>query len=154
AEQFRIAADIKTVHIPYKGIPELIVDVMAGRTHFFFTSLTNALPYVTDGRLLALGVIGARRTPVLPDVPTIAEAALPGYEFNPWFGMFAPAKTPRTIVEQISKEVARIVKLPDMEKQFVSLGEEGIGSTPEEFTRFVRAEIDKYKTLVKVAGIK
>jgi len=112
------------------------------------------LPFIRDGRLLPLAVSTARRTPVLPDVPTIAEAALPGYEFQAWFGVFAPAGTPRPVVDQISREIARIVYLPDIKKQFLNQGEEGKPSTPEEFTRFIRAEIEKYSKVVKLAGIR
>jgi len=154
AEQFRFAAGIDVVHIPYKGVPEQLVDTMTGRIHYFLTPLVPALPFIRDGRLLALAVSTAQRTPLLPDVPTIAEAALPGYEFQAWFGVFAPARTPRPIVEQISKEIARIVELPDIKKQFVNQGEEGRPSTPEEFTRFVRAEIEKTRKIVKLAGIR
>jgi len=153
-EQFRFAAGIDVVHIPYKGVPEQLVDTMTGRIHYVLTPLVPALPFIRDGRLLPLAVSTARRTPVLPDVPTIAEAALPGYEFQAWFGVFAPARTPRPIVEQISKEIARIVELPDIKKQFVNQGEEGRPSTPEEFTRFVRAEIEKTRKIVKLAGIR
>jgi tripartite-type tricarboxylate transporter receptor subunit TctC len=153
-EQFRFAAGIDVVHVPYKGVPEQLIDTMTGRIHYFLTPLVPALPFIRDGRLLALAVSTAQRTPILPDVPTIAEAALPGYEFQAWFGVFAPARTPRAIVNQISKEIARVVDLPDIKKQFVNQGEEGRPSTPEEFTRFVRAEIEKTRKIVKLAGIR
>jgi len=153
-EQFRFAAGIDVVHVPYKGVPEQLIDTMTGRIHYFLTPLVPALPFIRDGRLLALAVSTAQRTPILPDVPTIAEAALPGYEFQAWFGVFAPAMTPRAIVNQISKEIARVVDLPDIKKQFVNQGEEGRPSTPEEFTRFVRAEIEKTRKIVKLAGIR
>ena len=153
-EQFRFAAGIDVVHVPYKGVPEPLIDTMSGRIDYFLSPLVPALPFIRDGRLLALAVSTARRTPVLPDVPTIAEAALPGYEFQAWFGVFAPAGTPRPVVERISKEIARIVDLPDIKKQFVNQGEEGRPSTPEEFTRFVRAEIEKTRKTVKLAGIR
>jgi tripartite-type tricarboxylate transporter receptor subunit TctC len=153
-EQFRFAAGIDVVHVPYKGVPEQLVDTMTGRIHYFLSPLVPALPFIRDGRLLALAVSTARRTPVLPDVPTIAEAALPGYEYQAWFGVFAPARTPQPVVEQISREIARIVDLPDIKKQMLNQGEEGRPSTPEEFTRFVRAEIEKASKIVKLAGIR
>jgi tripartite-type tricarboxylate transporter receptor subunit TctC len=153
-EQFRFAAGINVVHVPYKGAPEALLDTMTGRIQYFISPLVPALPFIRDGRLLPLAVSTARRTPMLPDVPTIAEAALPGYEFQAWFGVFAPARTPRPVVEQISKEIARIVDLPDIKKQMLNQGEEGRPSTPEEFTRFVRAEIEKYSKVVKLAGIR
>jgi tripartite-type tricarboxylate transporter receptor subunit TctC len=154
SEQFKARAGINTVHVPYKGIPEMLLDTMTGRTHYSFSPLSPALPLIRDGRLIALAVSTARRTPVLPDVPTLAEAALPGYEFQGWFGVFAPAATPPGIVDQISKEIARVVDLPDVKQQFVNNGEEARPSTPNEFTRFVGAELEKYSTLVKLAGIR
>ena len=154
AEQFRFAAGIDVVHVPYKGVPELLVDIIAGRMHYALSPLVPALPFIRDGRLLPLAVSTPHRTAVLPDVPTIAEAALPGYEFQAWFGVFAPARTPRPIVEQISREIARIVDLPDIKKQMVNQGEEGRSSTPEAFTQFVRAEIEKTSKIVKRAGIR
>ena len=153
-EQFRFAAGIDVVHVPYKGVPEPLIDTMSGRIDYFLSPLVPALPFIRDGRLLALAVSTAQRTSVLPDVPTIAEAALPGYEFQAWFGVFAPAGTPRPVVDQISREIARIVDLPDIKKQFLNQGEEGKPSTPEEFTRFIRAEIEKYSKVVKLAGIR
>jgi tripartite-type tricarboxylate transporter receptor subunit TctC len=152
-EMFRFAAGIDVVHVPYKGVPEPLVDTITGRIHYFLPPLVPTLPFLRDGRLLPLAVSTARRTPVLPDVPTIAET-LPGYEFQAWFGVFVPARTPRPIVEQISREIARVVDLPDIKKQFLVQGEEGKGSTPEEFTGFVRAEIEKYRKVVKMAGIR
>ena len=154
AEQFRFAAGIDVVHVPYKGVPEVLIDVMTGRIHYFLSPLVPALPFLKDGRLLPLAVTTARRSSVLPDVPTMAEAALPGYEFQAWFGVFAPAKTPRPIVEKISREIARIVELPDIRKTFQAQGEEGRASTPDEFSRFVRSEIDKIGKIVKQAGVK
>jgi tripartite-type tricarboxylate transporter receptor subunit TctC len=154
AEQFRFAAGIDVLHVPYKGVPEVLVDVMTGRIHYFLSPLVPTLPFLKDGRLIPLAVTTARRSSVLPEVPTMAEAALPGYEFQAWFGVFAPARTPRPIVEKISKEIARIVELPDIKKQFQAQGEEGRPSTPDEFSQFVRAEIVKISRIVKQAGVK
>jgi tripartite-type tricarboxylate transporter receptor subunit TctC len=153
-EQFRFAAGITVTHVPYKGSPEALLDTAAGRIQYFLTPMVPALPLIRDGRLLALAVTTAQRTPMLPDVPTVAEAALPGYEFQAWFGMFAPARTPRPVVAQISREVARVVQLPDVAKQMSSQGEQGRSSTPEEFTRFFRAEVEKYRKIVKTANIR
>ena len=154
SEQFRFAAGLDVVHVPYKGVPEQLVDTVTGRIHYLLSPLVPALPFIRDGRLLPLAVTTARRVAILPDVPTVAEAALPGYEFQAWFGVFAPTGTPRPVLSLISKEIARIVELPDIKKQFQSQGEEGKPSTPEEFTRFVRAEIEKIGKIVKRAGIR
>ena len=154
SEQFRFAAGIDVVHVPYKGVPEVLIDVLTGRIHYFLSPLVPTLPFLKDGRLIPLAVTTARRTAVLPDVPTMAEAALPGYEFQAWFGVFAPARTPQPVVDKISREIARIVELPDIRKTFQAQGEEGRASTPDEFSRFVRSEIDKISKIVKQAGVK
>lgn len=154
AEQFKFAAGIDVTHVPYKGPQEALLDVMTGRVQYFLSPMVPALPHIRDGRLLALAVTTAQRTPLLPDVPTVAEAALPGYEFQAWFGMFAPGATPRPIVEQLSKEVARVLALPDIVKAMANQGEQPRSSTPEEFTRFFRAEVEKYKKIVKLANIR
>lgn len=153
AEMFKHGAGIDVVHVPYKGVPEALIDVSTGRVHFFLTPLVPALPFIKDGRVLPLAVTTARRSSVLPDIPAMSEA-LPGYEFQSWFGVFAPAGTPRPIVDKLSKEIARIVALPDITKQFAVQGEEGKPSTPEEFGRFVRGEVERYRKLVKIAGIR
>jgi tripartite-type tricarboxylate transporter receptor subunit TctC len=154
AEQFRFAAGIDVAHVPYKGPNEALLETMTGRVQYFISPLVPALPLIREGSVLALAVTTPQRTPMLPDVPTVAEAALPGYEFQAWFGMFAPAGTPREIVEQLSKEVARVIRLPDVAKQMTSQGEMPRSSTPEEFASFVRGEIDKYRKIVKLANIR
>ena len=154
AEQFRFAAAIDVAHVPYKGPNEALLDTMTGRVQYPISPLVPALPLIREGSVLALAVTTAQRTPMLPDVPTVAEAALPGYEFQAWFGMFAPGATPREIVDPLSREVARIIQLPDVAKQMTSQGEMPRSSTPDEFARFVRAEIDKYKKIVKLANIR
>jgi tripartite-type tricarboxylate transporter receptor subunit TctC len=153
-EQFKVAAGINVVHIPYKGPPEALLDTMTGRIQYVFSPLVPALPLIRDGRLLALAVTTAQRTPVLPDVPTVAEAALPGYEYQDWWGVFAPARTPPPVVDKISKEIARIVELPNIRKQMLIQGEEARPSTPEEFTKFVRAKVENAGKVVKAAGIR
>jgi len=153
-EQFRLAADINVVHVAYKGGPEALTDVLAGRINFVFSPIGLALPLVRDKRLLALAVSPATRSPALPDVPTVAEAGLPGFEFDTWYGLFAPAKTPAQVVRQISAEVARILKLPDVKERFDVRGAVARPSTPEEFNQFVRAEFAKLGTVVKAANLK
>jgi tripartite-type tricarboxylate transporter receptor subunit TctC len=154
AEQFKFAAGIDVTNVPYKGPQEALLDVMTGRIQYFLSPMVPALPHIRDGRLLALGVTTAQRAPLLPDVPTVAEAALPGYEYQAWFGMFAPGATPRSIVAQLSQEVARVVALPDVVKTMALQGEQPRSSTPEEFTRFVHAEVEKYKRIAKLAKIR
>jgi tripartite-type tricarboxylate transporter receptor subunit TctC len=153
-EQFRFASGINVAHVPYKGSPEALLDVMTARVHYFISPLVPALPLIRDGRLIPLAVTTAQRTSMLPDVPTVAEAAVPGYEFQAWFGMFAPGGTPRPVLDQISKEIARIVELPDVMKQMANQGELGRSSTPDEFNHFFRTEVEKYRRIVKLANIR
>lgn len=153
-EQFRLAADISVVHVAYKGGPEALTDALAGRINFVFSPIGVGLPLIRDKRLLALAVSPATRAPALPDVPTVAEAGLPGFEFDTWYGLFAPAKTPRQVVKQMSAEVARILNLPDVRERFDLRGAVVRPSTPEDFNKFVRAELDKLGKVVKTAGLK
>ena len=153
-EQFRLAADISVVHIAYKGGPEALTDALAGRINFVFSPIGVGLPLIRDKRLLALAVSTATRAPALPDVPTVAEAGVPGFEFDTWYGLFAPAKTPRAVVKQVSAEVARVLSLPDIRDRFSVRGAVIRPSSPEDFDKFVRSEVDKLGKIVKAAGLK
>jgi tripartite-type tricarboxylate transporter receptor subunit TctC len=153
-EQFRLAADIQVVHVAYKGGPEALTDLLGGRISFVFSPVGLALPLVKDRKLLALGVTPAARTPALPDVPTIAEAGVPGFEFDTWYGIFAPAATPRSIVTQISSDISRALTLQDVRERFAVRGAVPKPSTPEAFDSFVRAEMDKLAKVIKAAGVK
>jgi len=154
AEQFRIAAGIEVLHVPYKGGAEAINDTAAGRLAFTFNTITLALPYRRDGRLLALGVTGLQRSDLLPQVPTIAEAALPGFEFTFWNGLWAPAGTPAPLAEQIARDLGRAVSAPDVRERFARLGAEPMTMTPPEFARFVQREIDNAERIARISGIK
>ena len=152
-EMFKLAAGIEAVHVPFKGLPEALADTVTARIHFTFSALGPAVPFIKSGRLLALAVASAQRSPALPDVPTMAEAALPGFSYDLWAGMFAPANTPRPIIEQISVEVARIMQLPDVKEQLLNQGLVYRPNTPEAFDRFVRAQVEELNKVIKVAGI-
>jgi len=151
-EQIKFAAGIDIVHVPYKGTPEALTDTMTGRVQYFFSPMVPALPFIKDGRLLALAVTSARRSPALPDVPTVAEAGLTGSEFDGWLGLWAPARTPKPILNQLSNEVTRIVSLPDIRERMQNQGLVPRSSTPEEFDKFVRAEVERLGKLVKASG--
>ncbi len=153
-ELFRQMAGIELSHIPYKGVPEVITDAMTARLNFAYAPIGNTLPFIKDKRLTALAVSTAARSPALPDVPTIAEAALPGYVFDHWYGMFAPAKTPRAMVNQLSQEVRRILTLADIREKFAGRGVVAKPSTPEEFDKFVRTEVEKITKVMKAGGVK
>ncbi len=154
AEKFKLAAGIDVVHIPYKGTPEALNDTLAGRVTYFFSPISAALPNVREGKLLALGVSTAKRSSALPNVPTVAEAALPGFDYNLWVGVFAPAGTPSDIVDKINKDVDRVLQSPDVRERFANLGAEPMPMTPAEFRKFVQSEIDDSAKVIKAAGIK
>jgi tripartite-type tricarboxylate transporter receptor subunit TctC len=154
AEKFKLAAGIDVVHIPYKGTPEALNDTLAGRVTYFFSPISAALPNIREGKLLALGVSTSKRSSALPNVPTIAEAALPGFDYNLWVGVFAPAGTPPDIVDKINKDVDRALQTAEIKDRLATLGAEAMPMTPAEFHKFVQAEIDESAKVIKAAGIK
>jgi tripartite-type tricarboxylate transporter receptor subunit TctC len=145
---------LRMIHVPYKGSGQGVVDVLAGHVSLMTPSILTGLPYVKDGRLRALGVTSAKRAVGAPDIPTIAEAGVPGYEATQWFGMLAPAGTPADIVNRLHKEIVRVLAIPDMRERFAADGAEPVGSTPEEFLAYIRAETAKWADVIKQAGIK
>ena len=151
-EQFKLEAGLDAQHVAYRGAPEALSDAVAGRVQFAFSPIVVALPFVKDGRGIALAVSTAARTPVLPDVPTMAEAALPGFDFDQWYGLLVSSKTPRPLRETISREVARIMQLPDVKERLAAQGGIPRYSTPEEFDAFIRVEVDKLGKVVKAAN--
>lgn len=153
-EQFRLAADLKVIHVAYKGGPESLTDLLGGRIDFVFSPIGLAVPLVKDRKLNALAISTATRSPALPDVPTVAEAGVPGFEFDTWYGLFAPSATPRPILRQVSADVARALNLPEVKAQLASRGAVPRPSSPEEFDAFVKAEIEKMAAIVKAAGLK
>ncbi|HUQ76508.1 MAG TPA: tripartite tricarboxylate transporter substrate binding protein [Burkholderiales bacterium] len=154
AEMFRIAAGIEVLHIPYKGGVDAINDTAAGRLDFTFNTLTLALPYIRDARVVVLGVSSAKRTSLLPEVPTIAESGVPGFEFTFWNGLWAPAGTPAPIAEKIARDLAQVMGASDVRERFARLGAEPMAMTPPEFSRFVRAEIENAERIARISGIK
>jgi tripartite-type tricarboxylate transporter receptor subunit TctC len=153
-EKFKLAAGIDVVHIPYKGTPEAITDTMTGRVTYFFSPISAALPNIREGKLVALGVSTAKRSSALPNVPTIAESGLPGFDYNLWVGMFAPAGTPADVVDRINADVAKVLQTPDARERLAALGAEAMVMTPAEFRKFMRDEIEDSAKVVKAAGIK
>ena len=153
-ELFKTLAGIDVVHVPYKGIPEAMTAVVAGSIQFNFSPVVNVLPLAREGKLLALAASTSKRSAVLPALPTVAEAGLSSYVFDPWFGILAPAKTPKPVLAKLSGEVARIVELPDVKERLLALGADPAPTTPEAFDAHVRAEVAKFRKLVRDAGIK
>lgn len=154
AEKFRHAVGIDAVHVPYKGGADAIANTVAGRITYGFSTITVTLPHIREGRLVALAVSSARRSSLLPDVPTVAEAAVPRFEHTFWVGVWAPAGTPPDLADKISRDAARALATPDVRERLASLGSEPMSMTPAEFERFVRDEIEETTRLVKAAGIK
>ncbi len=154
SELFNMAANISAVHVPYKGVPEAVNDTLTGRIHYFITPLLPTISLIRSGRLLALAVTTTQRVPLLPDVPTVAEAALPGFEYDGWFGIFAPSKTPRAIIMKLNKEVVRILETTDVREKILNQGATAKASTPEAFDKLVRDEIVTRRKVFRAAGIK
>ena len=153
-EQLRLATGIQVTHVPYKGVPEVLADTATGRVHTAFAPIGNALGMVKDGRLVPLAVSTATRSPSLPQVPTLDETVAPGLDWDQWYGMFAPAKTPREIVNQLSREVSRALASPDIKERISNRGSVPKPSTPEEFDAFVRAEVAKVGKVIRDGNIR
>ncbi len=154
SEMFRIMAGLDIVHIPYKGGGPAMLAVIGGQAQVSIGSLLQTLPHIRSGKLRALGTGGLKRSPALPDVPTVAEGGVPGYEANNWWGIVAPAATPAAIVKRINDEVATILAAPETQKWFLGEGGEAVSRTPEEFRKWILSEMAKWGKVVKQAGIK
>jgi tripartite-type tricarboxylate transporter receptor subunit TctC len=153
-ELFKSMAGVDLVHIPYKGSSPALTDVASGQVAAMFVNLPPALPLVKAGKLRPLAVTTRTRSPLLPDVPTVQESGLPNYETVAWFGILAPAGTPKEIVVRLSTEIAKIVRTPEMRERLLSLGAEPVGGTPEEFSIIIGRDIAKWTPLAKSVGIK
>jgi tripartite-type tricarboxylate transporter receptor subunit TctC len=152
-ELFLSMTRVKAVHIPYKGLAPGIVDLIAGHVTLASATMLTGLPHVKSGRLRCLGTTGAQRAAVLPEFPTIAEAGVPGYEASQWYGVLAPAQTPKEIVTRLNTEVVRILKAPDMRQKLAADGTDPVGSSPEEFARYIKSELAKWGKVAREAGI-
>jgi tripartite-type tricarboxylate transporter receptor subunit TctC len=151
-ELFKGVAGVEMQHIPYKGSPPALTDVMGGQVNMTFDNITTAWPLAKGGKLRALAVTTAKRSPVAPDVPTLAESGLPGYEVGSWQGVFAPAGTPPDIVRRLNTEIVKIINSPDVQKKLLELGAEPVGNSSEEFAALVKAEVVKWGDVVKKSG--
>lgn len=153
-EIFKTMAGIDLVHVPYKGAVAALSDVISGRDQLYIGALVSTVPQIKSGRLRALAVTGKTRAAAFPDLPTIAESGLPGYDVSAWYGMLAPAGTPRAIIDKLNQEVRRVLQTPELLQRLAADGSEPVGSSPEEFRRFIQAEIEKWGRAVKAAGAK
>ena len=153
-ELFKSMAGVSLTHVPYKGAPQAVTDLIGGSVNLMFNSIPPALQHIKAGRLRMLGVSSAKRSPQLPDVPTISEAGVAGYESITWFGLLAPAKTPPAIIARLHTELVKVVRAPEMRAQLEIQGYDPVGGSAAEFTAFIRAESEKYKKVVKLSGAK
>jgi tripartite-type tricarboxylate transporter receptor subunit TctC len=152
-ELFKIMAGVKMVHVPYKGSGPAMVDLLGGHLSFMFDAINTSLEHIKAGNLRPLAVSTLRRSPIAPDLPTISESGVPGYESSTWIGVLAPAGTPKEIVTRLNNEIVKILNLPDIRGRLSKQGAEPVGSTPEQFDAFVKAQIAKWAKVIKDAGI-
>lgn len=151
-ELFKSMAKIDIFHVPYKGGPLAIADVVAGRIAMDFAGIPAGLPLVKSGKLKAIAVTSLKRIASMQEIPTVAET-LPGFEVNLWYGMFAPAKTPRDLIAKVNGEINRVLKLPDIRERFIMVGVEPVGGSPTEFATFLKSEVGKWAQVIKKIGL-
>ena len=154
AELFAVTTGVRMTHVPYKGSGPVMADLAGGHIQLSFASAVPAMPQIQAGRLRALATTGAKRLAVLPDLPTIAEAGVAGYESSTWTAMAAPARTPQPVIERLNREVNAVLQLPDIQERSAAMGSVITGGTPEWFQDYLKSELTKYGKLVKQAGIK
>jgi tripartite-type tricarboxylate transporter receptor subunit TctC len=153
-ELLKTSAAIDIVHVPYKGNAAALLDLVAGRVQMMFSNMLTAMPHVRAGKLRAIGISSAKRSPQAPDLPTIAESGLPGFSAVPWYGVLGPAALPRPIVNKINSEIAHALAERDMQERFVAQGIDLQSSTPEQFGALIKSEVVKWRKVVRDAGAK
>jgi tripartite-type tricarboxylate transporter receptor subunit TctC len=152
AELFNLMAGTKMTHVAYKGAAPSIIALISGETQLTFTTVLVALPYVKSGRLRAVAVASTGRAAVMPEVPTIDESGLRGYESNAWYGLLAPAKTPQPAIDQLHREMVKVLQLAEIRDSFKNQGAEPVGNTPDQFRAIIRTEIEKWRKVVQSTG--
>ncbi|MBM3342817.1 MAG: tripartite tricarboxylate transporter substrate binding protein [Betaproteobacteria bacterium] len=153
-EMFNLAAGVKATHVPYKGAPDALNNVVSGSVQFNFAPILVAMGQVKAGRVLALAVSTANRSPLFPNLPTLAEAGLPGFEYDQWYGLLVSAKTPRPVVTAVNKEIVRILSAPEMKERMLTQGALPKPTTPQQFDEFIRAEVKKFAPVIIASGAK
>jgi tripartite-type tricarboxylate transporter receptor subunit TctC len=154
AEMFKTMSGIQMNHVPYKGSIPALTDIIGGQVTLMFDSMASALPFAKTGKLKALAQTGAKRSASVPDLPTISESGLPGYDVAGWFGFLAPAGTPHDILQKLSSEITAILNLPDVKERYLLLGAEPGPATPEDFAAFLKSEISKWAKVIRESGAK
>jgi tripartite-type tricarboxylate transporter receptor subunit TctC len=153
-EMFNSMVGVKMVHIPYKGSALALPDLLSGQVSLIFENALAALPSVKSGQLRPLAVTSAKRSSLVPDLPTVAEAGVPGYASSQWFGILVPAGTPIKIIARLNAEIIKVLNIPEVKERLLNLGAEVIGSTPDEFAAVIKADMAKYAKVVKDTGIR
>jgi len=154
AEMFMLLTGIKMVHVPYKGNAPALTDVLGGQVDVLFSPINSALPHIRAGKLRALAVANDQRVPSLPDVPTLAEAGVPGYKSEIWIGLFAPARTPQDIIDKIAAEVARMQAQGDVKQQLAGQGIDPLGNSPAQVSNLIKADLARWAKVIKETGVK
>jgi tripartite-type tricarboxylate transporter receptor subunit TctC len=153
AEMFKHSANIDAVHVPYRGIPEALTDLISGRIQFFLSPLASSVALVREGRIRALAVTAKKRVAVYADVPTLAESGLPGFQWDSWSGLLAPAKTPRPIIDKLNREITRVLSQPEIQQRLSSMGAEASPNSPAEFDKLIAEQVALTIKLARQAGI-
>jgi tripartite-type tricarboxylate transporter receptor subunit TctC len=153
-ELLKVTMKLDMAHVPYKGAGPVMPDLIGGHVPMFFSGMPPAMPHVKAGKLRALAVTTTRRSPAAPDVPTMAEAGVPGFDISNWFAYFVPSGTPAEVISRLNSEVNRGLKQPDVREKLANVGAETVGTSPEELAKFVRSETEKFARLVKLSGAK
>ena len=151
-ESFKIATGIQMQHVPYKGSSPALTDLIGGQIQLMFDSMPSAMPHVKSGKLRALAVTTAKRSLALPDLPTVAESGVPGFDISTWYGLWAPKGMSREWTERLAAEVGKILKMPDVREKYAGLGAEPVGSSPDEFAAYCRSELAKWSRVVRESG--
>lgn len=154
AESFKFAANVSMQHVPYKGSSPALTDLMGGQIQLMFDSMPSAMPFIKAGKLRAVAVTTLKRARALPDVPTVAESGLPGFNISTWYGLWAPRGTPAPIVQKLAAHAAQALRQPDVQRQYADMGAEPVGSSPAEFARYTVAEGNKWAEIVRKSGAK
>ncbi|MBI4189852.1 MAG: tripartite tricarboxylate transporter substrate binding protein [Betaproteobacteria bacterium] len=153
-ELFSAMAGVNLLHVPYKGSGPGIIDLIAGRMSVIFITMPGAIPHINSRRVRAIAVTSSKRSSIMPDLPTVSESGLPGYEASTWYGILAPAGTPRRIVMALNSEIVKVLGTPEVKKGLYVQGLDPIGNTPEQFAAYVQSEIDKWAKVIKASGVK
>jgi len=153
-ELLKLLAKIDMVHVPYKGAAPALTDLMAGNVHMMITNMPAAMPHVQTGRLKAIAVAGLKRSPLVPNLPTLIESGIAGYEFTGWFGVVAPAATPKDVIARLNDDISKILQTPELRDRYASYGVDVAGGTPQRFAAHIQSEVTRWTKIIKEAGIK